>query len=457
MMMRTIEVLLSVTILFAAFMVISYFAVLPSPRLVSSPNLSELASSTLNTLDSNGELSKTAFASLSDPSWTNLQNALTASLPPNIVYNFSVYNIVTSASGVTTYGLVNSFTDSQGSLGATSYSSSYIVTSSNVTFTATPQKIGQSYGKNITLYILNCNDANGWWITGYTAQSLASDLRNLLSPYFQTTILVNSTYQLGCLLNGTRISTLPTENIANAVVINTFGEAVPIPAGYYNKTGYDSKDGSYANYTHTLGLRVNTYNWTWVSIVGYPFYYVTNTKTFSNTQNTWGIYGMRIMGINSLNPNGEGSSGLNAFLQGLAGQKYVYNDTWITGSPGVVHFTQNASYYSNYYGVYPSPYQTSTRALPTYILGTYHLNVLPSSYIFNVYQGWIAGATYNHIGSDGKIHGSLTAIGLTRIPDIRITALGLLQFYRPTIYKSQYGASGTSRLVVLQLAQQGGV
>src|SRR4030067_2896471 len=229
-MMRTIEILLTVTILFAAFMVVSYFAVLPSPRLVSSPNLRELAFSTLETLDANGELSETAFASFSDPSWTILQIALTASLPPNIVYNLSVYDIVTSANGVVNYRSVRSFSNSQGDLGGGSDSSSHIVTSSNVTFTVTPQKIGESFGKNITLYVLNCNDANGWWITGYNAPSLASDLCNLLSPYFRKTVLVNSTYQLGQLLSGTK---LQGDTVQDAVVINTFGEAVPITAGHY--------------------------------------------------------------------------------------------------------------------------------------------------------------------------------------------------------------------------------
>src|SRR3972149_6373146 len=253
-MMRTIEILLTVTILFAAFMVVSYFAVLPSPRLVSSPNLRELAFSTLETLDANGELSETAFASFSDPSWTNLQIALTASLPPNIVYNLTVYDIVTSANGVVTHSPVHSFSDSQSDLGGGSDSSSHIVTSSNVTFTMTPQKIGESSGKNITLYILNCNDANGWWITGYSAQNLASDLRNLLSPYFRKTVLVNSTYQLGLLLNKTA---LQGETVQDAVVINTFGEAVPIPTSYC-KAPYSN--GNYANYSYRLGLKVHSYN-----------------------------------------------------------------------------------------------------------------------------------------------------------------------------------------------------
>ena len=439
-MMRTIEILLTVTILFAAFMVVSYFAVLPSPRLVSSPNLRELAFSTLETLDANGELSETAFASFSDPSWTNLQIALTASLPPNIVYNLSVYDIVTSANGVVNYRSVRSFSNSQGDLGGGSDSSSHIVTSSNVTFTVTPQKIGESFGKNITLYVLNCNDANGWWITGYNAPSLASDLCNLLSPYFRKTVLVNSTYQLGQLLNGTK---LQGETVQDAVVINTFGEAVPIPTSYC-KAPYSN--GNYANYSYTLGLKVNSYNWTWVSIVGYPFYYVTNTAFFATTQNTWGIYGMQMV---------QGY-GLGAFLRGLDGQSYLYGSQ-STGNPGVVYFTSDAVYYSNYYGVYPSSYQTSTRALPDTILSTYHLSYTPNSLIFQeTSDHYFAGGTFNHKDSN-IIHGSFTAIGLTRTPDIRITALGLLQFYHPTIYKSEYGATGTSRLIVLQLAQQGGI
>jgi len=231
------------------------------------------------------------------------------------------------------------------------------------------------------------------------------------------------------------------------VLINTFGEAVPIPAGYYTTMGYDSGQGSYAKYTYIVGQRVNQYNWTWVSIVGYPFYYVTNTAFFATAQNSWGIYGMRMVS----------GYGLGCFLRGLDGQSYSYNPNWITGSPGLVQLTQNASYYSNYYGIYPSPYQTSTRALPTSILGTggYNLYVKPNGYIFNVVNNWIAGATYNHKDS-GNIYGSFTAIGLTRIPDIRVTVLGLLMYYSPQIYRSEFGASDTSRLVTLQLSQQGG-
>jgi hypothetical protein len=314
----------------------------------------------------------------------------------------------------------------------------------------TPQKI------NSTLYILNCNDANGWWITGYTAQTLASDIYELLSPYFQTTIMVQNTTQLGQILNGIP---LQGEELQNAVVINTFGEAVPIPTEYC-KSPYS--DNNYTRYCYFLGERVHLYNWTWISIVGYPFYYVTNTGNFSNFQNTYGIYGMIRVG-NSEDQYG-GQSGINAFLQGLDNRTYTYNNGSIVSNVGVVSLSSQVLDGCNYYGIYPSPYQTSTRALKSSILSDYNLTI--GLKIFNsvTMSGitYYPGAIYNHIfKNDAKITGSLLALGLTRTPDIRLTAIGLLSYYRPILYPSELTATGgsrpTCRFVVLQLAQQGGV
>ncbi|MBX5328382.1 MAG: hypothetical protein QHH18_03760 [Candidatus Bathyarchaeota archaeon] len=434
-MMRTIEVLLVIIIITAAFIISSFFAVLPQPREVSPLNLRRLALTTLQTLDRDYDLSEIVFKPPNDPSWSELQIALAATLPPSIVYNLTVYEV--SSDGAILYSPLKSISNAE-SLGIDSEASSYLVASSNVTFNVVPEKIGEQGGGG-TLYILNCSDANGWWITGYTAQSLAQDLYNLLSPYFQITIMIQNTAQLAQVLNGTA---LQNEVLQNAVIINTFGEAVPIPAGYYASSGvgYDPAHSSYAKYCHTLGLRVRQYNWTWVSIVGYPLYYVSNTALFPDEQNTWGIYGMRHVG----------PAGLTAFLQGIDNQNYVYNSGWITGSPGVVYLSNEASYYCNYYGIYPSPYQTATRALPSSILNTYHLTV--TSYIFNQVDNWIAGAFFKN-----NVSGSFLALGLTRTPDIRLTALGLLCGYKPRLYRSEYTAYGTSRLVVLQLGLVGGV
>jgi hypothetical protein len=463
-MMRTIEVLLVIIIVTGAFIIASFFAVLPQPRRVSPLNLRRIALTTLQTLDVDYDLSETVFKNESDPAWGQLQIALSACLPPNMVYNFTVYE-VQSGSGTELYIPIKSISNAE-SLGIASDASSYLVASSNVTFRVIPERIGER-GVGGTLYILNCSDANGWWITGYTAQSLAEDLYNLLSPYFQRTIMVQNTTQLGQILNGTA---LQGETLQSAVVINTCGEAVPIPAGYYATQGYYAPRDSYSLYCYILGQKTRQFNWTWVSIVGYPLYYVSNTGYFtgSTDHNTWGIYGMKHVG----------SAGFNAFLRGLNQIDYsapwwdgsrwrdawwqdregnwIYVHGWITGGPddndglASVPLSSEAIYYCNYYGIYPSAYHTATRALPSWITNTYNLTI--TTYIFNPVDSWIAGAVYRQAAS-----GAFLALGLTRTPDIRLTALGLLSDYKPRLYRSEYTAAGTSRLVVLQLGQTGGI
>jgi len=426
-----------ILILAVAFIAATFFAVLPSPKQISSPSLRQLALTTLQVLDTNKALSEAVFKNPPDQAWTDLEIALSASLPPNIIYNLTIYDMIKGSGDALTYRKFHSITNSESGLGTDSEASIYLVASTNATFTITPEKISG------TLYILNCSDANGWWITGYTGQSLATDLQNLLSPYFNTTIMVQNTTDLGHLLDGTKISSSPHENVTNAVIINTFGEAVPIPAGYYTTQGY--ADGSYARYAYILGQRVNFHNWTWVSIIGYPFYYVTNTVTFESTHNSWGIYGMRMVS----------GYGLGCFLRGLDGQPYSYIRQSV-GDVDVVYFSLDAHYYSNYYGIYPSPYQTATRALPSSIQSTYHTTIV--SNVFDAVSNYYGAATFKHTGGTGK--GAFTAIGLTRTPDIRVTALALLMYYNPIIYKSEFtltaGERPTQRLVVLQLSQQGG-
>lgn len=439
-MMRTIEIVLVIFILASAFIIASFFAVLPTPRQISSPNLREFALTTLQMLNSRSELSDIVFRSTSDASWGYLDTALSAILPPNMLYNLTVYDTVTNPSGSMIYTPVKTLSNAQSGLGTSSETASLLVASSNATYSVSAKKIPR------TLYILNCSDANGWWITGYTSQNLAADLRNLLSPYFNTTVMVQSTAQLGSLLNGTKISSSSYESITNAIVLNTFGEAVPIPSSYANTNSSDS----YAAYCYELGKRTRWNNWTWVSIVGWPLYYVSNTVKFSSNQNNWGIYGMIMVA----------APGLKAFLMGLDGQGYVSPPGGSsTGKPGVVYFSSAANYYSNYYGVYPSQYQTSTRALSDSLLTNYHLTIdTKYGYVFQKVDEWIAGATYNHRDPypNGPIHGSLTAIGLTRIPDVRVTVLALLMYYHPALFRAEFTSSGTSRLVILQLGLQGG-
>jgi hypothetical protein len=399
-------------------------------------NLRKLALTTLQTLDADHSLSNTVFKNQTDPAWTQLQIALSACLPANIVYNLTVYDTQTGSSAL--YRLNHTMSNAE-NIGVTSLVSSYLVTSSNATFKVTPQKI------NNTLYILNCGDANGWWITGYTAQDLAGDLYSLLNPYFDpnSIIMVNTTAQLGQLLNG---RPLRNEIMQNAIVINTFGECVPIPTEYC-QGGLNASEGytsginyPYTRYCYTLGNRTRQYNWTWASIVGYPLYYVSNKQFFATQQNDWGIYGMKK----------TYRGGINAFFQGLDGQSFQYNETSIVNTAMLyVYFSQSASDSCNKYGVYPSPNQTATRSLLSSINGTYHLNV--TTYLFNPSGGSLAGGVYRN-----AVSGGLLAIGVARTPDIRLTALGLLCDYQPQLLQSQFTVAGTSKLVILQLGYVGG-
>jgi hypothetical protein len=433
--MRTIEVLIVIIIITGAFIGASFFAVLPWPRQVSPMNLRRLSFTTLQMLDSNYDLSRAAFEVDNATIWGELHVALSASLPPNVIYNLTVYEV---GSGTTQLYNPKASISNAENLGSTSDASSYLTASSNVTFNTIPEKIGEKSGGG-TLYILDCNDAPGWWITGYTSHSLAQDLYNLLSPYFSETVMVQSTTELGEILDGNPIH---GETLQNAVVINTCGEAVPIPSNYADSYNHNS----YAEYFYEVGKRVNQYNWTWTSIVGWPFYYVSNTDKFSSNQNGWGIYGM----VQVNNP------GLSAFLQGLDNRpSYDDSGTSSTSTPGVVYLSNEVLESSNYYGIYPSPYQTSTRALSSSIIGSYNLEV--TTYVFDTVGSAIPAAIYRHVGAGDSYQGGFYAIGLTRTPDIRLTALGLLADYHPRLYRADYTAYDTSRLVVLQLGLVGGV
>jgi hypothetical protein len=438
-MMRTVETILVVMLLIAA-LTTSLFATWPSLRHASSQDLRRIALTTLETLDADNSLSETVFKPSNDSAWDDLQLALASCLPPNIVYNLTVYLILNGSSTdpsspINLYSPINSISNSK-SLAESTNAASYLVTH-NATYSVTTRKIGGTYGG--TLYMLNCSDASGWWITGYTGQSLADDLLNLLSPYFQQTVVVQNTTQLGQILNGTA---LQNETLLNAVVCNVFGEAVPIPQGYYTSTnvGYDPPNNSYARYCYTLGQRVRQYNWTWVSIVGWPLYYVSNTAYFSGTQNSYGIYGMSKVSV----------YGRTAFLQGLDNQNYSFTTGEGIGSQSVVSLTPEARDCCDKYGLYPNPSQTASRSMPSAVLSNYHLSI--AFQMFNAApDGSIGGALFSN-----SVSGSLLALGLTRTPDVRLTALGLLGYYNPALDRPDPTHTSSSRLVILSVGRMGG-
>jgi len=433
--MRTVETILVIGLL-ATVLSVSLFATWPSLRRASSLDLRRIAFTTLETLDANSSLSQTAFKPSNDSAWNSLQSALSSCLPANTVYNLTVYQILNSSGATALYTPINSIANTQ-SLGESTDAASYLVTY-NATYSVTAAKIGGTSGG--TLYLLNCSDASGWWITGYTPQGLVQDLLNLLSPYFQQTVVVQDTTQLAKILDNT---TLQNETLQNAVVCNAFGEAVPIPQSYMSApVGFDLVNKSYAKYCYTLGQRVRSYNWTWVSMVGWPFYYVSNKAALATSQNTYGIYGMS---------KNEGY-GCTAFLQGLDNQNYSYSLDVNFTSQGVVSLTSQALYYCNYYGLYPSSWQTASRSINlTQVLNNYHLSMAFQMFVIPANDTRVGGALFSN-----AVLGSFLDLGLTRTPDVRLTALGLLGYYQPTLYPTAQTTSQSSRLVVLTLGLMGG-
>jgi hypothetical protein len=435
-MLRTVEALFMIVITFGAMLVVTNYVYIPPPRITSSIGQQEYAQDLLQRIDENKALTNAVFSE-SNEGWSSITKTLVDILPPNVVFNITAYRISEDVPGTLRYVPMKTGSNFEGTFPSGSVSVSYVMTSPEATVTQTPEKIGYKAtgGKQMytTLYILNCVDANGWWITGYTGESLALDAYKQMSPYFETTVLVNSTADFERLLNGNPLTGSPDEKVEGAVIINTFGECVPIPA---------SKVASSASFPHYVGQRVALYNWTWASIVGYPFYYVSNIDQIP-TDNTWGIYGMSVIG----------ASGLNAFVQGINSQAYSDVNTWRTSEIGVVDYTTLLKDCQNYYGIYPGHSQTSTRALPGSWLTAN--NFVLRVNIFNPVGGYYAGAIWAHKGGDGKTHGSFMPLGLARTPDLKVAIIGVLAAYRPSIYRSDFSVTGTTRIVTLQLGQLG--
>ena len=445
-MLKTVEALFVVVLVFTTLYTVEAYIQLPSPRLASSIGQQELAATTLKSLDNDGTLTKAVF-SKDDSQWSEVLKSIDDNMPSNTIYKLTAYQIELN-NGKINYVMNKTGGNFDGVFPSGATTTSYTVTSPDVTVTQTPEKIRTKNGA-ITLYILNCNDANGWWITGFTGNTLADSVYQSMSPYFTTTIFVNSTSQLDSLLSGTKITSNPNEQVQDAVIINTFGESIPIP---------QSQTASYQQYPYTIGKRVNTYNWTWVSIVGYPFYYASNKVSFASSNNSWGIFGMQMIG----------QSGINYFLQGIDSAYHsspVYNNTAIIDTNGhVVSYTDLIRTSMDYYGIYTGLTQTATRSLSILDINHYHM-VLPKDSQENAYSNiflpftengkqYYPGAIWAHQVS-GVTHGALMALGLDRTPDIRVTLIGLLAYYKPTLLRSEFNVVGTTRVIELQISQLG--
>jgi hypothetical protein len=206
-MLRTVEALFMVVITFGAMLVVTNYVYIPPPRITSSIGQQEYAQDLLQRIDENKALTNAVFSE-SNEGWSSITKTLVDILPPNVVFNITAYKISEDVLGTLRYVPVKTRSNFEGVFPSGSVSVSYVMTSPEVTVTQTPEKIGYKTAGGqqmfITLYILKCTDANGWWITGFTGESLAWDAYKQMSPYFDTTVMVNSTADFERLLNGNK-------------------------------------------------------------------------------------------------------------------------------------------------------------------------------------------------------------------------------------------------------------
>lgn len=361
-MMRTLESLFVVIIVFATLTTVFNHGVLPAPIETSSIGLQELADSTIATLDKEGYLTRSIFEKdpdLSDAKWKSVVETVDSALPLGTVFQLKVYRIEENpATGELNYINLRTAGNAENGLPPGSITTSYTLTSPDVTVTKTPETITRT--RPITLYILDIQEANGWWITGYDGHTLAQTVKEAMNPYLKLIVMVTNMTDYEKLLNGQRITTNPLEDVDNAIVINPFGETIPIPT--------DPIAWKPDQFTFKLGGIVNRYNWTWVSLVGYPFYYLTNTGRYSESQNGWGIYGMTQLG----------PKGYDGFLYGIDDpgidfSSITLSDTFQSSSPGVVEYSDEILRHQLYYGIFPGEVQTATRAFNLSYLSLHHI------------------------------------------------------------------------------------
>ncbi len=456
--MRTVEVLIAIGILVGGVAGLTAYTNIPAPQSIYSTQLQNLGYSALSHAESSGVLQAAAF-NPSGSSMAQLQQSLLAVLPGDVVYNLTVYQVAGAqgSTGLTTYTPVASSSDYVGNGPKFTVSVSYVVAPLNLSYVLS----ARPYKAN--LFILNTSDAEGWWTTGYTGAVLASSLKSLLTEraYFNATITINNTREMYELFSAGKIAVrggINSYGLQGGIVINVFGEAVPIPSEFFINHNNNNVCPGFSTelycYDYWLGGEVSMYNVTWVSVVGWPFYEVSNTNSAFDAMQFNGSacpYGYPYFGVYGI--CGQGPSGLNAFAAGLGGVQ----DGTCSLSPGGTlpgQLSSQVKAAENAYGIYVNPTQTSTRAMPPGEFENCKLN--PTlSLITASGTGYDPAEVYTHQCSSGSgVCGSFIDIGLVRIPDIRTTALALFAYFQPAVApNANYLATGYTRLVVLQLGE----
>ncbi len=143
---------------------------------------------------------------------------------------------------------------------------------------------------NMTMVIINCTDAGGWWVDVNSiiqaALNAAQKVRGL------RIVVVNSTEDLyylfhdqtlkGYDLNGNRVE----ENLAGktTIIINAHGEPLPIPPQYVRHIDADGKlEVCVKEYASDIRKALSSNPWTLVTVVGASLYYLSNNGFYNQS------------------------------------------------------------------------------------------------------------------------------------------------------------------------------
>ncbi len=144
------------------------------------------------------------------------------------------------------------------------------------------------------VYLLAIQGYPSSWVS---AQKLLTVLQPLVGKLISKVVVVSTPREWENLLN---------KGPASAIVINCHGEAVPATASMASNAGKPSK---WVGLFRRIGERVRG-GWIWVSVIGYPFYYVANASGLYSWSPTYGKYGPGSLGAKVVLGAATGGYGL---------------------------------------------------------------------------------------------------------------------------------------------------
>jgi len=457
--MRIVEAMFVVVIVTTAMVGVLNYTFLPSPNMSSSEGLEDTGLTLLRTLDEHNQLTTAAF-SADASTHEAIQQAIDAAIPPNVVYSLSVTKLETTGEKIN-YVTDWTVTNFKGEIPAGAKTVTYPVISPRVTAEAGKGKISVN-GEEITLFILNCEDAWSWFPPTEAVGSISQAMIDELSPWFKSIVIIHDTDEFNALLNDADGVWETGDKINNAVVLNPLGSTIPI------KRGNEKTDQPNLTLAWELGKKTSSSNWTYVCYIGYP-------DNYGGSGPSKGLAGATMLERKLL----------NCFLIGLDVNNNGIDDPPTTGSDlrikgaTTTPFTSFAKKTYTKYGVYPGSQQPGIFLLDEDILTEFNLvlrdDVRRSTIIMEQGEGIGGKAGYACAGyihwtdSDGdgqfdptfmpdrhgEQDGAFMGLCLTQYPDSRIVAIGLLQYYQPQLYRLDFTGVDTVRYVSLTYAQMG--